>query len=300
MKNFNIFFILTLIINTAKCNVDVKNASFFYLKPQKFSNFHQSDDYFNITHLYYRNLILENNLLTFNRNTKKCEGNSKRFMNYYINSIELPNKMIYITSRNKTIMIDNMLSMIPLIHGLVQKIFSEMGFEIRKLRERSLYQLRLNKFFFPTALRPELQIPDIDIDNDDVVDNWVGQNSKGRQRVYHKYQRKLALPIQIHFRSLPYPQSTFMEFVTDRDRVWKIYNRKAYTPEHAGANDDLLYRMRHNLRHSLGLGHTENKKCIMFPTNIMGLTKPCLKEKQALHKFLCDRKLKIYNRHELK
>nr|WOJ45383.1 matrixin [Apis mellifera nudivirus] len=101
-------------------------------------------------------------------------------------------------------------------------------------------------------------------------------------------------PLQIHFRHKPYPQSSFGEFVSNRAvswRVWLDYNRDYAQSEFVGADDDLLYRMRHNLGHSLGLGHTTLRECIMYPTNVRGLRTLCPAEQRAMARLLSSRPL---------
>lgn len=96
------------------------------------------------------------------------------------------------------------------------------------------------------------------------------------------------IPLHVHFRSLPYPQSTFTELVTDRDRAWVLYSADAYGPSVAGTEVDLLYRLRHNVRHSFGLGHAQSTASIMHPTNVPGLDRVSAADHSILHRLLCD------------
>lgn len=102
--------------------------------------------------------------------------------------------------------------------------------------------------------------------------------------------------MQVHFRYKPYPQSSFGEFVTNRAVSWRLWaNMEDYErSEYVGADDDLLYRMRHNFGHTLGLGHTRSTKCIMYPTNVRGLGRHCAEELAAMKMLLNDKTLRKY------
>lgn len=93
-----------------------------------------------------------------------------------------------------------------------------------------------------------------------------------------------AFPLEVHFRYPPYPQSSFGEFVTNRKVPWRLWHdmEDYQFSSHIGKTDDLVYRMRHNFGHSLGLGHTESKDCIMYPTNVEGLSRFCPEERRAM------------------
>lgn len=95
-------------------------------------------------------------------------------------------------------------------------------------------------------------------------------------------------PLEIHFRYPPYQQSSFGEFVTNRQVAWRVWddmNDYKYSG-YVGATDDLVYRLRHNLGHSMGLGHTKSTSCIMYPTNIRDLRNFCREEKIAMKALL--------------
>lgn len=94
------------------------------------------------------------------------------------------------------------------------------------------------------------------------------------------------IPIQIHFRKKPYPQSNFWQFITNNETSWRSYYIGVY-PLYAGETDDLLYRFRHNFRHSLGLGHLDDTRSIMHPTNT--LRNPMYRiDTKAVHQLLCS------------
>lgn len=108
-------------------------------------------------------------------------------------------------------------------------------------------------------------------------------------RNYDRY----GYPLQIHFRYKPYPQSSFGEFVSNRAVSWRVWARDDdyRSSSRVGDDDDLLYRMRHNIGHSLGLGHTTSRECIMYPTNIRGLVAFCPKELTAMRRLLSNQPL---------
>jgi hypothetical protein len=96
------------------------------------------------------------------------------------------------------------------------------------------------------------------------------------------------IPVHVHFRRKPYPQSSFGEFVTDRALAWEIYSDTTVYRQRAGRTEDLWYRLRHNLRHSLGLGHSTDRRSIMFPTNVLGQWQLFAPDVIAVHTLLCD------------
>lgn len=95
-------------------------------------------------------------------------------------------------------------------------------------------------------------------------------------------------PLLVHFRYKPYPQSNFGEFVSNRAIGWRVWhNYDDYiVSDYVGAEDDLLYRMRHNVGHSMGLGHTTSKLCVMHPTNVRYLASLCSEEMRAMRALL--------------
>lgn len=121
---------------------------------------------------------------------------------------------------------------------------------------------------------------------------------------YYKLNSAL-MPLKINFKSSPYSQSNFREFVSNIDINWEVPVLTNYNPiryriimnfykKHvAGNKADLLYRFSHNLMHSLGLGHSRSIKCIMHAGNIKGLYETCQEELEALHKMLCSKTIEI-------
>lgn len=127
----------------------------------------------------------------------------------------------------------------------------------------------------------------------------------------YRYEKIFSVlkPIKINFKTSPYSQSNFREFVSDRNIIWETPHLNVYNPRSfkkivdfykkniAGKKSDLLYRFSHNLVHSLGIGHAVSDECIMHAGNILGLDNFCLKEITFLHKFLCDPNL-IFLKHQ--
>lgn len=127
------------------------------------------------------------------------------------------------------------------------------------------------------------------IDNEDDDDNRNSAFGDSTNRF--AFQRKSRtpdplIPIQIHFRKKPYPQSNFWQFITNNETSWRSYHLRVY-PLYAGETDDLLYRFRHNFRHSLGLGHLNDTRSVMYPTNIYHNPVYGIDIK-AVHQLLCS------------
>lgn len=135
----------------------------------------------------------------------------------------------------------------------------------------------------------------LDVDDDATNDNLARHSSDSSELDESlegfAFQRRARtfdplIPIQIHFRRKPYPQSNFWQFITNNETSWRSYHFSVY-PWFAGETDDLLYRFRHNFRHSLGLGHLDDIRSVMYPTNrlrnpIYGI------DIKAVHQLLCS------------
>lgn len=121
---------------------------------------------------------------------------------------------------------------------------------------------------------------------------------------YYKLN-SLLMPLKINFKSFPYSQSNFREFVSNIDTVWELPYLTNYNPirykiinnfykrKIAGNKGDLMYRFKHNLMHSLGLGHAKSLKCIMHAGNVAGLNDNCQEEVEALRELLCSKTIQI-------
>lgn len=118
--------------------------------------------------------------------------------------------------------------------------------------------------------------------------------------IAHYRRRADNYPMHIHFRYDPYPQSTFGEFVSNRETVWRVWRHEEdYVKQpryHVGEADDLLFRMRHNVGHSLGLGHSYSDKCILHNVRMPGLFDLCPAEREAMRQFLHNATLTMHNR----
>lgn len=123
---------------------------------------------------------------------------------------------------------------------------------------------------------------------------------------YRHYKlNSILMPLKINFKSAPYSQSNFREFVSNIDTVWEVPYITNYSPvryklideyykKHiAGNKGDLIYRLTHNLMHSLGLGHSKSLNCIMHAGNVKGLFETCEEEVGALRKVLCSKRIEI-------
>lgn len=317
---------------------------------------------FNVTHTYYRSMLTDyysaalavsrdntdrrfatatttGLLLDYDPATKRCRRRSRRVVsssstnlegeffdnrpipftfNYWINPYELPERISIYDSHGRIVY--NLTSednreKLNVVARVVKQVFEEFDLPHKRVNDIIDYYESLDLLYYPRENR------NVATPNRYVYD----ERTKTYRLQRTVLNRGEFLPIQIHFRSKPYPQSTFMEFVSDRNRVWRVYDSRFYNsyssdefarPQRGfnndddndhidennvddktrlpGNDDDLLYRLRHNLRHSLGLGHTTSKKCVMYPTNVLGLNKPCEHEKIALHRFLCDKSLRLH------
>lgn len=95
------------------------------------------------------------------------------------------------------------------------------------------------------------------------------------------------LPVQ--FLYPPYPQSSRHGLNLNAETEWTMYRSGEPAEWYSGESDDLLYAIRHNIRHSLGLGHAKyDRRTIMFPRNIyvfMMEVQPV--DVDAVHALLC-------------
>lgn len=258
-------------------NVDPGNATYFTLDDDFDPLMH-----FNVTNPYYRRLILTNNLYTFDG--KHCVPSMNTEIHYWINPYELPDVIRLYDITNAIFDIRDKQQIYTIIAKTVARVFKEMPLPARELSSYKDYYNRIRDIYGTTMKKNDLLL----INNKAthfLLTHLIRIDSG------NDYPPPF-LPIQIHFRSLPYPQSSFLEFVSNRDRRWEVYHDSLY-PGYAGGDNDLLYRFRHNLRHSLGLGHVIDKRCIMFPNNIPKLSAPCDHENIALHRLLCDPKINI-------
>ncbi|KAK2574705.1 hypothetical protein KPH14_013106 [Odynerus spinipes] len=318
---------------------------------------------FNVTHTYYRSLLTDYSAALASSNdytdrrlatglsfdydstTKRCRRRGRPAVaeqrdrqtnfngeffdnrpipftfNYWINPYELPERISIYDSRGRAIYnltSEHAREKLNVVARVVKQVFEEFELPHKRVNDIIDYYESLDLLYYPRNAEKS------------VVSSNSNRYAYDERTKTYRLQRSAIrrgefLPIQIHFRSKPYPQSTFMEFVSDRNRVWRVYDSRFYDSYSDGRrserenddsrrsvngdgranddetaitripgnDDDLLYRLRHNLRHSLGLGHTTSKSCVMYPTNVLGLNRPCEHERIALHRFLCDRSLSL-------
>lgn len=207
--------------------------------------------YYNVTHTYFRDALAELNV-AWNRSSSRCIRTSPvHTIGYWINEFELPGELRYIDRDGLAVRVHGVERVSECVDRLMQRLSDELALGLRRIDMQQYY----------TMLRRLMLEP--------------GRRFQG------------LLPIQVHFRVKPYPQSSFGEFVSDRSLVWETYHPAVYA-SHAGRKEDLLYRLRHNFRHSLGLGHRDDRRSIMFPTNVLGLAEVDRLDNDAVHRLLCD------------
>lgn len=210
---------------------------------------------FNITHKQWRESMVH----------------GERSIPFWVNPYQMPEKLL-LYRQNQWTFITEPNEIYNLLVINVHRTLAEWGLEPRRIIFRDYY-ISLSKH--STFINHQPLIP------------------LNRYRPEHDFDE---FPIEIHFRYPPYTQSSFGEFVTNRKLAWRVwYDINDYRfSDHVGATDDLVYRLRHNLGHSLGLGHTESTNCIMYPTNIKNLYEFCPEEMTAMHALLFE---KITERH---
>lgn len=214
------------------------------------------------------------NAITFNITHKQWRESmvhGKRSIPFWVNPYQMPEKlMLYYQNQWSVITEPNAIYNLLVMN--VHRTLTDWGLEPRRIIFRDYY-ISLSKH--STFINHQPLIP------------------LNRYRPEHDFDE---FPIEIHFRYPPYTQSSFGEFVTNRKLAWRVWaDIDDYRfSGHVGATDDLVYRLRHNLGHSLGLGHTESTNCIMYPTNIKDLYEFCPEELSAMHALLFE---KITERH---
>lgn len=227
--------------------VDPPNATTLFVLDPSDSGFAHA---FNVTHLYTRRAFKELGVQMVN---KRCQQNREEmYIRYWINSYKLPKRIIFVDARGRT---RNMTDVNEVTNALENLLENKIA------RELELKLMRVNRETYYDLMDKLLCSP----------------NSRFRG----------IIPIEIHFRSSPYSQSSFVEFVTNRDVVWELYHDDVYS-RYAGNPLDLLYRFRHNFRHSLGLGHLDSQESVMFPTNVPGLANVNPLDVDAVHVLLCS------------
>lgn len=205
---------------------------------------------YNVTHTYFRDSFRS---LGVGYKLGRCvQDNPVQSVRYWLNELQLPNKLKYFDQRNNPTLIDEHARVVDAILGLVKQLQQELQLSMARTTRDQYYR---------------------------AMDSLLlGNDGEYRGMI----------PVEIHFRSKPYPQSTFVEFVTDRNVVWELYHPQVYN-QHAGKDTDLYYRFRHNFRHSLGLGHTDDTRSVMYPTNVRGLALINPTDVDAVHQLLCSR-----------
>lgn len=242
--------------------VDPPNATEIYVP-----NFYDNGKIYtyNVTHTYFRDYFINNNEVTFDATTRRCRSRDGRkpIVHYWLNELQLPARMRYYDERNRVYSFRNRSTIESTIDRIIQNLATELELEFTRVSRQSYYRTMDSLLSFPDQL---------------IVS-------------------RASIPVEVHFRSKPYPQSTFMEFVTNRDVEWAVYNPRVYE-RRVGEDLDLFYRFRHNFRHTLGLGHLDDKASIMYPTNVrgQGLLYPI--DIDAVHYLLCSRTVAYSNARE--
>lgn len=201
---------------------------------------------FNITHDYWRTRFLHDD---------------RTLVSFWVNPYELPESML-LYENNRWHHITKTETMHRLIVQTTKRAFNDWNIGHRRLRFANYYHelARENEYLNRRPLYP----------------------------IHKRLTASLGYPLIVHFRYGPYPQSSFGEFVSNRAIPWRVWNNDDdyQVSDYVGAKDDLLYRMRHNIGHSMGLGHTFSDRCIMYPTNVRYLVKLCNDELEAMRALL--------------
>ena len=224
---------------------------------------------FNVTHDYWRTRFLLDD---------------KTLVSFWVNPYELPESML-LYDDNHWNLITKTETMHRLIVATTKRVFNDWNIGYKRMRFSDYYRqvAEENDYLAKRPLYP--------ISGRSVSTNVV--NTK-RARFLRRSPpdttplKSLGYPLMVHFRYKPYPQSSFGEFVSNRAAEWRVWsNDEDYrASDYVGADDDLLYRMRHNIGHSMGLGHTSSERCIMHPTNVRYLSSMCDEELHAMRTLL--------------
>lgn len=214
--------------------------------PSNATSIHVHGLQFNITHNYWRTRFLLD---------------EQTLVSFWVNPYELPESML-LYENNRWQRITKTETMHKLIVQLTKRTFNDWNIGYRRLRFANYYRelAREHEYLNKRPLYP----------------------------IHGQLTASFGHPLLIHFRYKPYPQSSFGEFVSNRAVAWRVWdNDDDYqVSDYVGANDDLLYRMRHNIGHSMGLGHTTSERCIMYPTNVRYLVTLCSEELRAMRTLL--------------
>lgn len=216
------------------------------IDPTNHTTIHIDDLQFNVTHHYWRTRFLLDN---------------HAIVSFWVNPYELPESML-LYEKNRWQHITKSETMYNFIVKTTKRVFDDWGIGYRRVMFADYYR-------------------------------QIAQESDylNKKPLYPIHERSIfnsGYPLLIHFRYKPYPQSSFGEFVSDRAAVWRVWdNHDDYKKSsYVGTDDDLLYRMRHNIGHSMGLGHTTSMRCVMHPINVRHLASLCSAELNAMHALL--------------
>lgn len=235
--------------------------------PPNATYFYTDNVLFNVSSLYWRDRFIDI---------------SQQKIPFWINPYELPEKMLYHES-GRWLMIRHPDTIYRLVLNTLNRAFNDWSVQAEKLNFVDYY----------------VALAELNAFNN-------GQAISGLN-IAHYRRRSKNYPMHIHFRYDPYPQSTFGEFVSNRNTVWRVWRHEEdYVKQpraHVGEADDLLFRMRHNVGHSLGLGHSYSDQCVLHNIRMPGLYTLCPAERQAMNRFLTDPTLVLHNRastHDIK
>jgi hypothetical protein len=206
---------------------------------------------YNVTHTYFRDALRALDVGWDEQRGRCVQRNTVQHIRYWINEHQMPSRIRVYDRFNRYYDCVGSKDVTATVGRLMARIAAELELQIDRINRHEYYML---------------------------MDMLLLSSDQSYQGL---------IPVEIHFRSKPYPQSTFVEFVTDRDVAWELYDEAVY-PNYAGNPRDLMYRLRHNFRHSLGLGHTDDQRSVMFPTNVIGLYRTNPVDVLAIHVLLCS------------
>lgn len=243
----SILILVTSLLVSVRGGVDPPNATSLFVPDPNNARLAHA---FNVTHLYTRNAFKELGVRLVN---KRCQQNREEmYIRYWINLYQLPERLKFVNAFGESQNIYGVNNVAAALEDLIgNKLSWELQLKLKRINRETYYDLMDKLLCSP----------------------------RNRYRGI--------LPIEIHFRSSPYSQSSFLEFVTNRNVVWELYHDDVYE-QHAGNPLDLLYRFRHNFRHALGLGHLDSRESVMFPTNVLGLATINPLDVDAVHYLLCS------------